>query len=244
MQSTGEQLWRIWLSNFRFGNLQGESTAPPYFMSIVTSPFPPYQNEVINSDYYTPNFFLISAITLGKTTAVTTSVDHNFSVGQLVRFRIPARYKTRELDNVEGTVVSVPTSTQLVCEIESSGFTPFVASPYVATITNITQAANPTITASNSFLIGDLVEFSGVTGMTEINGEIYKVLSGNSSSFVVQADTSSFSAYSADGTATFVPTYPSAYVLAIGDLNSGAINSDNSSQQLYINGSFRNVSPQ
>lgn len=212
-------------------------------MTIVTSPFPPFQNLPIESDFYEPNFFIISAITLGLTTTVTTSVDHNFSVGQIIRFRVPNRYKTRELDEKEAIIFSIPSSTELVCNIESNSFTPFVSSPYVSNITNISQATNPTVTASNSFHIGDLVEFSGVEGMTEINDQIYKVLSGNATSFVIQADTTSFTAYTANGTATFARPYPSPYVLAIGDLNSGAINVDNQDQQLYINGSFINISP-
>jgi hypothetical protein len=191
-----------------------------------------------------PNFFIISALTLGETTAVTTSVDHNFSVGQLVRFLIPNRYKTRGLNEKEAVVISIPSTTELVCNIQSMDFTPFVSSPYVASITNITQAVGATVTAANSFRIGDLVTFTDVEGMTEINDGNYNVLTANPTSFTINGNTSSFTAYTTGGTATFTKPYPTPFIAAIGDLNSGAINMDISSQQLYINGSFRNISPQ
>jgi hypothetical protein len=212
-------------------------------MTIVTSPFPPYQNPPIQSDFYVPNFFIISALTLGETTTVTTSVDHNFVVGQIIRFIVPLRYRTRELNEKQAIVFSIPSATQLVCYMQSYDFTPFFASPYVASITNISQEPDATITADNAFRIGDLVKFTEVEGMTEINDQIYKVISGSSSNFVINADTSSFTAYTEGGTATFARVYPNPYVYAIGDLNSGAINVDNQDQQLYINGSFRNISP-
>ena len=213
-------------------------------MAIVTSPFPPYQNFEIDSDFYNPDIFDISSISFGLTTTITTSIVHNYTVGQIVRFQIPNRYKTIELDGKEAIITDLPSSTQFKFEIESNGFTPFLSSPYVSTITNITQSPSATVTAANTFRIGDLVKFSGVEGMTEINDEIYSVLSGNPTSFVINANTSAYTAYSGSGTATFYKPYPKAIVKAIGDINSGAINMDNSDQQLYINGSFINVSPQ
>lgn len=212
-------------------------------MSIITSPFPPLQNPPIEPDFYAPNFFIISAITLGMLTTIVTSTANNFYVGQIVRFIIPNRYKTRQLNERQAIVVSKPTSTELVCDITSSDFTPFASSPYVASITGITQGTPATVTAANSFRIGDLIKFTGVLGMTEINDEVYNVLSANSTSFVINADTSSFSAYSSSGTATFYPSYQLPFVLPVGDINSGAINMDISNQQLYIDGSFINVSP-
>ena len=164
-------------------------------------------------------------------------------VGQLVRFLIPDRYKTRGLNEKQAYVVSVPSSTQLVCDIESFGLTPFVSSPYVSSVTNINQSNDATVTASNSFRIGDLITFSDVEGMTEVNGNSYNVLTANATSFTINVDTTSFTAYTTGGTATYAKPYPLPYVAAIGDINSGAINMDISSQQLYINGSFRNISP-
>lgn len=213
-------------------------------MAIITSPFPAEQNPPIRSDFYVPNFFTISSLTLGQTTSVTTSTAHNFTVGQLIRFKIPNRYRTRELNTQTGYVTSVPTTDSVVVDIDSSSFTTFVASPYVSTITNITQSTPATVTASNSFRLGDLVTFSDVDGMTEINDQSYTVTEAFSSYFVINADTASFTAYSANGTATFSKPYESATISAVGDVNMGAINVDNSDLQLYINGSFRNISPQ
>jgi len=212
--------------------------------TIVTSPFPAFQNLPIHANFYNPNFFQISGITRGLTTLFETSIPHNFFIGQEVRFIIPARYGTTELSGKTGIVVSIPSSDEFIVRIESTSFTPFIPSPYLATITGVSKGANASITANNSFRINDLVKFSDVTGMTEINGRTANVVTAFPTFFTVNISSSSFTTYISGGEAEFFPTYPLPYVLAIGDVNSGAINMDNSSQQLYINGSFINVSPE
>ena len=94
-------------------------------MSIV-GPIAPYNNVQINAQYYNPSRFVISAISFGQTTTVTTTVDMNYVIGQLVRLIIPPEYGCRQLNGIEGYVISLPASDQVEIEIVSTGGDPFV----------------------------------------------------------------------------------------------------------------------
>jgi uncharacterized protein (TIGR02217 family) len=70
-------------------------------------------------------------------------------------------------------------------------------------VTNITQAVTPTVTTSTAhgFSIGDIVYFSGVVGMTQINGQVAEVLSTPTGfTFTIDLDTTGFDAYTSGGT--------------------------------------------
>lgn len=95
----------------------------------TVGPIPAYTNVPINADFYQPSRFNISALMLGQTTTVTTSVDHNYVVGQQVRLIIPQQFGTYELNGKQGTVISVTSATQVVVNIYSAPFTAFVSSP-------------------------------------------------------------------------------------------------------------------
>lgn len=97
--------------------------------NVTIGPIAPENNPPINPQYFQPSVFYISAITLGKTTLVTTSVDHNYVVGNVVRLVIPPTYGARELNEQQGLVVSIPSSTQVVLDIYSSFGNPFIPSP-------------------------------------------------------------------------------------------------------------------
>lgn len=141
-------------------------------MSVYPFPYPgpvsPYNNVPIEPQNFEPSRFVIAGVTLGQTTTVTTSVSHNYVVGQQVRLIIPYSFGCRQLNEQVGFVLSVPSSTTVVLDIDSS------------------QNVDP-----------------------------YK-----------------------SSTATTV-----AQILAIGDINQGALNASGSSNQgTYVPGSFINIS--
>lgn len=86
----------------------------------ISGPIAPYSNVPIRANYYNPNVFVISAITLGVTTTVTTTVDMNYDIGQLVRLIIPPSYGCRQLNQKQGYVISLPASDQVEISIDSS----------------------------------------------------------------------------------------------------------------------------
>lgn len=104
--------------------------------TVISYPIPPYSNPPINPQYYQPSRFVISAITRGVTTTVTTSENHNYVVGQQVRFIIPPAYGIRQLNEQYGYVISVPSTTQVEVDISSVGMDAFT-DPGTGTVAQI-----------------------------------------------------------------------------------------------------------
>lgn len=104
-------------------------------MTVLSPPIPAYQNVPIEPQFYSPNQFFISAITLGVYTIITTSIDNNFVIGQEVRLLIPPSFGTRGLNGQTAFVVSLPASNQVTLAINSIGMDAFIAS------TNTTESA-------------------------------------------------------------------------------------------------------
>lgn len=86
----------------------------------IVGPVPAYTNVPIHSDYYEPQKFFIQTITLGVTTTVTTTVAHDYVVGQQVRLLIPQRNGCFQLNNLTGYVISLPSSTQVEIDLNSA----------------------------------------------------------------------------------------------------------------------------
>ena len=130
----------------------------------------------------------VYSLSTGSTTTILTNASHGWSVGNDVAF-----------SSIGGT-------TQL------NGTTSIITSIGTAqTITGITKAASAvvtinTVSASNPVLIGEIMSFAGVVGMTQINGLNGTVSATGGSSgawtFTVNINSSGFTAYSSAGTAT------------------------------------------
>jgi hypothetical protein len=98
-------------------------------MTVISYPIPAYSNLPIQANYYQPSQFFISSITLGSSTTVTTTVNHNYVIGQLVRLIIPPTFGCRQLNESSGYVLSIPAPNQVVVTINSSvNVDPFVSS--------------------------------------------------------------------------------------------------------------------
>jgi len=74
----------------------------------------------INAQFYQPSEFVISAVTLGVTTTVTTTANNNYVIGQLVRLNIPPQFGCRQLNHKVGYVLNIPTANQVQLSINSS----------------------------------------------------------------------------------------------------------------------------
>jgi len=110
-------------------HFRGGSDSPSlwYNMSAIVGPVAPYSNPPINPQYYKPSRFVISDISIGLTTLVTTSIKHNYSIGSEIRLLIPPGYGCRQLNERKGYVVEIPSDTQIVLDINSQFIDPFVA---------------------------------------------------------------------------------------------------------------------
>lgn len=92
----------------------------PSVGTVISYPIPAYQNMPIDADFYQPSRFVISAVGLGNTTTITTSTDHNYVIGQQCRLIIPPSFGCIQLNEAQGIVLSVPSTTQVVLNIDSS----------------------------------------------------------------------------------------------------------------------------
>lgn len=99
-------------------------------------PFPPNEgpraperNPPITPQYYVPRVFYISAIATGSTTTITTSIDHDYVIGQTIRLIIPPTYGSRQLNEQQGYVFAIPAPNQVVTTIPSIAVDPFIPSP-------------------------------------------------------------------------------------------------------------------
>jgi len=149
----------------------GRITLPLFlFMAnfLFSGPIPPFNNPPIEPLFFTPRQFFISAISLGITTTITTTVDQDYVIGQEIRLLIPNGFGCRGLNERTGFVIAIPSANQVTVDIFSIGIDPFINA-------NLTTKAQ---------------------------------------------------------------------IIAIGDVNTGAINNDGNLDTLtYIPGSFRNISP-
>jgi len=97
--------------------------------TVISYPIPPYSNPPIEPQFYQPSQFIITAITLGMTTIITTAINHNYVIGQLVRILIPSKYGSRFLNEKPGYVISIPNPNQVEVNINSLGSDAFIATP-------------------------------------------------------------------------------------------------------------------
>lgn len=105
--------------------------------NIDNGPTAELNNPPITPQYYQPNLFFITAITRGRSTVVTlasitsfpTTIAANLVIGQEVRFLIPPTYGIRQLNEMTGIVIDLPSATQVTVDIDSRLFDAFIPSP-------------------------------------------------------------------------------------------------------------------
>lgn len=92
-------------------------------------PSPAYNNPPIEPQNFQPSQFFIADITLGQTTIVTATTIMNYVIGQEVRLLIPAFFGTTQLNFVQAFVISLPSTTSVELDVDSSFASPFIPSP-------------------------------------------------------------------------------------------------------------------
>src|ERR1700720_1827023 len=136
-------------------------------MTVISYPIPPYANVPIQSQYYEPSRFVISAISLGWITTITTTVSHNYVIGQLVRLLIPPSYGTIQLNEASAYVINVPAPNQVILAINSTNDDLFVtgsgpSQPQILAIGDINTGATNSSGRSNTgtFVPGSFINIS------------------------------------------------------------------------------------
>jgi hypothetical protein len=97
----------------------------------------------------------VTAITNADAALVTTSFDHNYIVGTIVRFFIPNGYGMDQLHLQQGAILTVPTTDTFTVDIDTRDYTPFAvpASPtQYAQVTAIGEVTLQTYAATQNVL--------------------------------------------------------------------------------------------
>ena len=136
------------------------------FSGVVSYPTPPYSNPPINPQYYIPSLFFISDISNGVMTTVTTTLNHNYVVGQYVRLLIPRANISIEFNEQLGLVLSIPAPNQVVLDINSTLYNIFQTS---------TQPNQPQIVATGDLNSGATNASGNVNEGTFIPGSFINI---------------------------------------------------------------------
>lgn len=98
-----------------------------YMTQIVAGTTGSWRKINFNPIFY-PRRRFITEISVASQAVVTTSVTHQYTVGQQVRFNVPAAYGMVEINGLVGNIIGVDTSTSVnsfTVDIDSSAFTAF-----------------------------------------------------------------------------------------------------------------------
>ncbi len=136
------------------------------FTGVVSYPIPAYSNVPIEPQFYSPSRFEIEDIVKGRTTIVTTTEDHNYVIGQLVRITIPAAYGMYQINENQGIVIAIPADDEVEIQIDSSTYDSFIA----ASDPNV-----PQILAIGDYNYGIISTNGRVVGSTNIPGSFINI---------------------------------------------------------------------
>lgn len=108
------------------GTFTGTTFSLDYMTQIVAGTTGSFRRIPYNPIFYPPHRF-ISSITQAQQAVVLLTVDHEFTVGQQVRFVVPEEYGMVEMNGLSGTIVAVDTVTTntITVDIDTTAFTAF-----------------------------------------------------------------------------------------------------------------------
>lgn len=102
----------------------------------------------MSTGIFYPSYSIISEISLGVQTVVTFTAPHDFTVGEIISFRVSKQYGTVELNNRQANVQAI-SSTTITVNIDSRNYNPFVASPDIPeTLAMVVPSASGVIAGS------------------------------------------------------------------------------------------------
>jgi hypothetical protein len=143
-------------------------TSGSNYTALSGSPSGAVVMKVLYPFLYVPGDNVVSFVTTGTTTTVSTTMYHNFEVGQEIAFRITNPWGTTQLNSlpnllipgspIYGYVTSVTDNWTFVCSINSTGFTAFnVNQPFV----NYPGEQFPQVVAVGDVNTGGITIFAG-----------------------------------------------------------------------------------
>jgi hypothetical protein len=92
----------------------------------MANPYNRYNLGLFNSGTYTPAINDLTNVTNSNIATVTTVSDHNYVINQQVQFFIPSQWGMRQLNQLKGYVLTIPTSNEFTVNINTSQFDAFI----------------------------------------------------------------------------------------------------------------------
>lgn len=86
----------------------------------------PYNTGDFPTGIFYPYLCQIESISQGTVTTVTTAIDHAFVIGGEVTFVVPQAYGMRQISGLTGYILFIPAPDQIVVNIDSTYFNPFI----------------------------------------------------------------------------------------------------------------------
>lgn len=166
----GQQLGNV---PFHITVINATTFSLTYMSTIVAATTGTYR--VVPFDpLFAPRYRFATAITAASSAVVTTSMLHEYVVGQKIKMVVPSAFGMTEMDGLTGTITAVSTST-FTLDIDSSAFTAFVF-PLTAAATFSSALAVPAgedtaqALLSSSNVLGGATKNTGYIGMSLANG--------------------------------------------------------------------------
>ncbi len=141
------------------------------YTALSGSPVGSTVSKVLYPFLYVPQDNYVSLISLGSTTQITTTMDHNFEVGQEIAFRIPQQWGTVELNSLPNLltpgapayayVISVASNRTFTCNINSTAFTAFNPNQPITPTNTIPGLTWPQVLAVGDVNTGGLAISAG-----------------------------------------------------------------------------------
>lgn len=104
----------------------GATTFDLEYMAPIVAATTGFYRLIRFEPIFYPRHRSISAITQAASAVVTMTVTHGFTVGQVVRLRVPAAFGMVEIDGLSGTITAINTTTNTITlDIDSTTFTAF-----------------------------------------------------------------------------------------------------------------------
>ena len=162
--------------DFTIDVVDGTSFELSYMAPIVAGTTGAYRAIKFDPLYY-PRRRFISSITQSASAVVEMTVAHGFTVGQKVRFIVPAAFGMVEMDGLSGTITAASTdlatnTNTITVDIDSTSFTAFsfpltAATPFTpAQVVPLGEAAEEAYTN----LLDDATDNQGIIGMELAGG--------------------------------------------------------------------------
>lgn len=154
------------------------------YTALSASPSGAFVKKVLNPFLYAPGYGVITAVTTGSTTAITTTAPHNLVVGQEVALRIPSQWGITQLNSLPNTTIPgspiygyvtiVNSSTQVTVNINSSSYTAYTSNQTVASVPGLSfpmiVPVGDVNTGGVAYSGGNLYPSPVVNGVSTING--------------------------------------------------------------------------